>query len=50
MIDARFEWFSISSGQSLPGEILDRWRPLAKLMTDAEPSSPQTDLPSNRPG
>jgi len=36
MIDARFEWFSISSGQSEDNEITDRWRALAKLVIGAE--------------
>jgi hypothetical protein len=36
IIDARFEWFSVSNDEYDAAEIMDRWRKLAKLMTELE--------------
>ena len=36
VIDARFEWFEVVGGRYLDGEIMERWRSLAKLMRESE--------------
>jgi hypothetical protein len=36
IIDARFEWFSISNGDCQPVDIMGRWRALAKLLNETE--------------
>jgi hypothetical protein len=36
IIDARFHWHSIFSGQCATGEIMEKWRTLAKLLNETE--------------
>jgi hypothetical protein len=36
IIDARFEWHSIFTGQRSAAEIMERWRTLAKLLNETE--------------
>ena len=47
IIDARFEWFSIFSGQYQASEIMDRWRALAKLLNEAETKYFPEGLPAS---
>lgn len=35
-IDARFDWFAIFSGECSAGDIMGRWRALARLLNEAE--------------
>ena len=47
IIDARFEWYEIFSGKYEAGEIMDRWRRLARLMNEAEGKYFPDGLPVN---
>jgi hypothetical protein len=48
IIDARFEWFSIFSGEHEASEIMARWRKLAKLMNETEGKYFPDGIPVNR--
>lgn len=47
IIDARFEWYSVFSGQLSAPEIMTRWRKLAKLMIEIETKHFPDGLPAN---
>jgi hypothetical protein len=47
VIDARFEWYEIFDGQHEAGEIMDRWRKLARFMNETEGKYFPDDLPAN---
>jgi hypothetical protein len=47
IIDARFEWFAIFHGQYEAMEIMNRWRPLAKLLNEAEGKYFPDGIPAN---
>jgi hypothetical protein len=47
MIDARFEWFEVFSGRYQAREIMERWRKLAKLVSEAETKYFPEGLPAN---
>ncbi len=47
IIDARFEWFAIFSGDHEAGEIMNRWRQLAKLLTETEAKHFPDGLPTH---
>jgi len=36
IIDARFEWFAVSTGDYTAAEIMERWRKLSRLMHEIE--------------
>jgi hypothetical protein len=46
IIDARFEWHSIFSGQYSASEIMERWRTLAKLLNEMETKHFPDGLPA----
>jgi len=47
IIDARFEWFAIFNGDYEAGEIMNRWRQLAKLLTETEAKHFPDGLPTH---
>ena len=47
IIDARFEWFSIFSGEHEASDIMARWRKLARLMNETERKYFPDGLPAN---
>jgi hypothetical protein len=47
IIDARFEWYEIFDGKYEAGEIMDRWRKLARLMNETEGKYFPDGLPMN---
>ena len=47
VIDARFDWYSIFTGKFEADEIMDRWRKLARLMTETEGKYFPDGLPAN---
>jgi hypothetical protein len=47
IIDARFEWFSIFTGEYQANEIMDRWRKLAKLLNETEGKYFPDGIPAN---
>jgi hypothetical protein len=42
LIDAQFEWYEIFAGKHQAGEIMERWRKLARFMTETEENSFRT--------
>jgi hypothetical protein len=47
LIDARFEWHSIFGGRYTADEIMERWRTLAKLLSETESKFFPDGLPAN---
>jgi hypothetical protein len=47
IIDARFEWFAVFNGEYEAGEIMTRWRKLAKLLAETEARHFPDGLPAN---
>jgi hypothetical protein len=47
IIDARFEWHSIFSGQYSARDIMERWRTLAKVLNETETKHFPDGLPVN---
>ncbi len=47
IIDARVEWFAVFKGEYEAGEVMDRWRKLARLMNETEGKYFPDGLPAN---
>ena len=47
IIDARFEWYEVFTGKYEAGDIMDRWRKLARLLNETEGKHFPDGLPVN---